>query len=174
MIDESDFLDARDSRQRELDRTLGEARPEDAASFLFVSTNVPGPDKHRPGLSRLLRRAMESLQQAIGSRVLLSRQDLLGEFYIASSYRPVIDVKKAAVVIEEEDPSSRLVDIDVYCPDGTQVDRATLGLPPRSCLMCAEPARECILLRRHSNSELVERVDWLLRPFVSSAEPSDH
>ncbi len=72
------------------------------------------------------------------------------------------------MVIEAENPSARLLDVDVYRPDGSQVDRASLGLPPRSCLLCAEPARECILLRRHSNPELLERVDSLLRPFVPS------
>lgn len=168
MIGDSDFLDARDARQRELDRTLEEARPEDAASFLFISTNVPGSDKYRPGVSRMLRNALESLQQAIGLKVLVSRRDLLGHFYVASSNRMSIDSKRAAVVIEEEDPSARLLDIDVYRPDGTQVDRAGLGLPPRPCLICAEPARECILLRRHSHSELVERADSLLRPCVQS------
>jgi triphosphoribosyl-dephospho-CoA synthase len=164
----SDFLDARDARQRELDHTLGEARPEDAASFLFVSTNVPGADKHRPGVSRLLRNAIELLQQAIGLRVLLSRQDILGSFCIACSNRPPIDVKRATMVIEERDFSARLLDIDVYGSNGTQVDRASLGLPPRTCLLCSAPARECILLRRHSQVELVERVDSLLRPLVPS------
>ena len=100
--------------------------------------------------------------------MLFTRRDLLGPFHIASSNLPPIDAKRAALVIEAENPSARLLDLDVYRPDGSQVDRAGLGLPPRSCLICAEPARECILLRRHSDPELLERVDSLLRPFVPS------
>jgi len=168
MISGSDFLDARDNRQRELDRTVAETGPEDAASFLFISANVPGSDKHRPGISRLLRNAVDSLQQATGLKVLQTRRDLLGPFHIASSNRSPIEVKRAAVVIEAESPSARLLDLDVYRPDGSQVDRAGLGLPPRPCMICAEPARECILLRSHTNAELLERVDSLLRPFVPS------
>jgi triphosphoribosyl-dephospho-CoA synthase len=164
----ADFLEARDGRQRELDRTLGQARPEDAASFFLISANIPGCDKHRPGITRLLRRALDSLQEAIGLKVLFTRRDLLGPFHIASSNLPPINAKRAALVIEAENPSARLLDVDVYRPDGSQVDRAGLGLPPRSCLICAEPARECILLRRHSGPELLERVDTLLRPFVPS------
>jgi holo-ACP synthase CitX len=163
----SDFLKARDERQKELDRILGEARPEDAASFLFISANVPGRDKLRPGISRLLRGALDSLHKTVGLKVLFTRRDLLGPFHIASSNLLPLDAKRSALVIEAETPAARLLDVDVYRPDGFQVDRAGLGLPPRCCLVCAEPARECILLRRHSNTELVERVDSLLRPFVN-------
>ena len=163
-----DFLEARDGRQQELDRIVGQSRPEDAASFFLISANIPGCDKHRPGIARLLRGALDSLQEAIGLKVLFTRRDLLGPFHIASSNLPPINAKRAALVIEAENPSARLLDVDVYRPDGSQVDRAGLGLPPRSCLICAEPARECILLRRHSGPELLERVDTLLRPFVPS------
>jgi len=164
----ADFLEARDGRQRELDRLLRQSTPEDAASFLLISANVPGCDKHRPGIARLLRGALDSLERSIGLRVLLSRRDLLGSFHIASSNLPPIDAKRAAVRIEAESSSARLLDVDVYRPDGSQMDRASLKLPPRSCLVCAEPARECILLRRHSDPELLKRVDSLLRPFVPS------
>ena len=164
----ADFLEARDGRQQELDRTLARAKPEDALSFLLIGVNVPGCDKHRPGISRLLRGALDSLQAVIGLKVLSTRRDLLGPFYIASSNLPPIDVKRAALVVEAESSSARLLDLDVYSPDGSQVDRAGLGLSSRSCLVCAEPARECILLRRHSNPELLERVDSLLRPLVRS------
>ncbi len=163
-----DFLEARDGRQRELNRILGQVRAEDAASLLSISANVPGCDKHRPGIARLLRGALDSLQKAIGLKLLFTRRDLLGPFHIASSNVPPIDAKKAALLIEAENPSARLLDVDVYRPDGSQVDRAGLGLPPRTCLICAEPARECILLRRHSDAELLVRVDSLLRPFVPS------
>ncbi len=160
------FLEARDERQQELDRILGQARAKDAASLLVISSNVPGRDKFRPGISRLLRGALDSLHDAVGLKVLFTRRDLLGHFHIASSNQLPIDAKRAAVLIESENPSARLVDVDVYRPDGAQVDRAGLGLPPRSCLLCAEPARECILLQRHSNAELLERVDSLLQPLV--------
>ena len=72
------------------------------------------------------------------------------------------------MAIEAENPSARLLDVDVYRPDGSQVDRAALGLPPRSCLLCSKPARECILVRRHSTQELLKRVDFILGPLVPS------
>ena len=68
----ADFLEARDGRQRELDRLLGQSTPEAAASFLLIGANVPGCDKHRPGIARLLRGALDSLERSIGLKVLLS------------------------------------------------------------------------------------------------------
>ena len=118
MICRSDFLKARDGRQQELDRILGQARPEDAASFLLISANVPGCDKLRPGISRLLRGALDSLHETVGLKVLFTRRDLLGPFYIASSNLPPLDAKRAALVIEAETPAARLLDVDVYRPDG--------------------------------------------------------
>jgi triphosphoribosyl-dephospho-CoA synthase len=166
-----DFLAARDARQEALLRILGQATPEPAASFLLIGTNIPGSDKHRPGLSRLLSDARDALQKAVGLEVLFTRRDLLGPFHIGSSNRPPIEAKRAALAIEAENPAARLLDLDVYRPDGSQVDRGALGLPPRSCLVCAEPARECILLQRHSIPELLARVDSLLQPFVPSPRP---
>jgi triphosphoribosyl-dephospho-CoA synthase len=37
-----------------------------------------------------------------------------------------------------------------------------LGLPQRACLLCSEPARECIRAQRHGLAELQARVDALL------------
>ena len=167
MSREADFLEARDGRQQELDRILAQYGSEHA-SFLLISANVPGAGKHRPGIARLLGGALHSLRRGIGLKVLLSRRDVLGPFHIAASSLPPIDVKRAAIAIEAESPSARLLDVDVYGPNGSAVDRSGLGLAPRPCLVCAEPARECILLRRHSTSELLERVDSLLGPFVPS------
>ncbi|BDU74112.1 triphosphoribosyl-dephospho-CoA synthase [Mesoterricola silvestris] len=152
----SRFLDARDERDRELHRALAQCG--DAASILFVGCNVPGPAKARPGLSRLAQGALDGLEvQAVHSGF-----DALGPFHIAFSAGDPVQVKAAAVALEGLTPSGRLLDIDVYRPDGTQVDRASLGLPQRPCLLCEEPARECIRAGRHGQAELLAKVDALL------------
>ncbi len=160
------LLTARDERQRELNCILELARAEESASLLMISANVPGCEKLRPGISRLLRGALDTLHDAIGLKLLFTGRDLLGPFHLASSNRLPVDAKRAAVLLEAENPSARLLDVDVYGPDGFQVDRAGIGLPPRGCLLCDEAARECILLQRHSNTELLSRVDSLLQPFI--------
>jgi triphosphoribosyl-dephospho-CoA synthase len=167
-----DFLEARDGRQRELDLCLGQAGPE-AASILFLSTNVPGPDKQRPGISRLLREALAQAREALGLRFLGTGRDLLGPFHIGYSRVPPMAAKRAAMAMEAALPAGRLLDLDVYRPDGSQVGRAGLALPPRPCLVCPEPARECILLRRHSRRELLARVDALLEPWAPRPQRVD-
>ncbi|NTV73378.1 MAG: hypothetical protein HGA66_04140 [Holophaga sp.] len=151
------FLAARDERERELRRALAQCG--DAASVLFVSCNVPGPAKHRPGLSRLAQGALDGLEAAAAH----SGFDALGPFHIAFSAGDPAQVKAAAVALEALTPSGRILDIDVYRPDGAQVDRASLGLPQRPCLVCAEPARECIRAGRHTAAELLAKVDALLQ-----------
>lgn len=158
------FLEARDGRQRELQRALDRGG---AAALLLVGTNIPGPRKHRPGLPRLVQDALAALHTELGLEVLLSGSDVLGPFHLAATQASPAAAKRAAVALENREPSGRLLDLDVYAPGGVQVDRASLGLPPRPCLVCAEPARECILLKRHPQAQILEQADALLssRPF---------
>lgn len=158
------FLEARDARQRQLERLLSEAGGD---SVLMISANIPGADKLRPGLARLLRSALDSLQEGLALDLRLSGTDPLGPYFLAYSAMAPAAAKLAAVTFEARNPAGRLVDVDVYQPDGIPVDRARLGLPPRTCLLCGEPARECILLRRHGALALLGKVDGLLRSFAA-------
>jgi triphosphoribosyl-dephospho-CoA synthase len=161
------YLEARDARQRALTRLLGEAH----ASVLMLSTNVPGARKHRPGLAALVQGAVAELDSAIGLELRVSGRDLLGPYHLAVSPVPPADAKRAALALEARHPGARLLDLDVYRADGSPLDRASLGLPPRPCLVCGEPARECILLKRHPTPDLLERVDALLGPWRSEPGP---
>ncbi len=162
----ADLLEARDGRQRALQLALA-----GSASVLTISANLPGADKHRPGTARLLRAALDALDRAIGLELLESRSDRLGWFHLAVSPAAPGAAKTAALALEAASPSGRLLDLDVYGPDGVQLDRAGLGLAERPCLVCAAPARECIRLGRHGEAELDQRVDALLRPWLPPARP---
>jgi triphosphoribosyl-dephospho-CoA synthase len=162
----ADLLAARDARAEQVQSALAR----NPGPVLMISANVPGPEKFRPGLARMLQAALDSLHAAIGLELQVSRRDRCGPFHLAASAAAPAAAKRAAMAIEAG-PSGRLLDLDVYAPDGVQVDRALLGLPPRPCLVCAEPARECIRLGRHSPEEIMERVDALLRPWLPPARP---
>jgi triphosphoribosyl-dephospho-CoA synthase len=161
----ADLLEARDGRQRSLQRALG------SSTVLMISANLPGADKHRPGTARLLRAALDGLDRAIGLELLESRGDRLGPFHLAASAAAPGAAKAAALALEAESPSGRLLDLDVYGPDGVQLDRAGMGLAERPCLVCAGPARECIRLGRHDPAELDQRVAALLRPWQPPTPP---
>ena len=157
------FLEARDQRQEAIGHALAGLAP--GASLLVISTNIPGKHKHRPGQTALVQGAVAALGSTLGLESLVSSRDLLGPFHLATSRLSPQDAKRAAVALETRDPAGRLLDLDVYGADGRQVDRQSLGLGPRPCLLCAEPALACIRSGRHSQADLLTRVDALLAPY---------
>ena len=163
---EAALLEARDGRERELRRALAHPEAGGAGAILMAGTNVPGPRKHPSGLAPVFHGALEALGRELPMRVALSGFDALGPFHLAYLEAPGDDAKRATVALESAEPSGRLLDLDVYRPDGTPVDRAGLGLPQRPCLVCQEPARDCIRVQRHSLAELEARTASLIHGFT--------
>jgi triphosphoribosyl-dephospho-CoA synthase len=166
MTRQLDYLEARDARHAQLQRAFTRLGPAD--SILFLGANIPGPDKALPGLAGLLRSALNALPFPV--RMFHSGWDCLGPYHLARVSRSPRETKLAALVIEEASPSGRLLDLDVYGPDGLQVGRTALGIPPRPCLLCEEAAMDCIRLQRHSPAELRARVEALLKPYGALPE----
>jgi holo-ACP synthase CitX len=174
-------LAARDARQLALERHLG--APGTSAGFrrparaLFAKRNVPGrsspatpletlvavslavpgPDKTPPGADALFAWAVAEARFALDrARVVHASRDALGPFTLLRTRAGCADAKARCVTIEAARSAARLVDLDVYSPDGASLDRTHLGLPPRACLCCPEPAHECVRARRH-DPDLVAR-----------------
>ena len=158
------FLDARDQRQQALD--LASSEPPRFASILMISTNLPGREKHRPGVSRLFQAGCSALQASVAPEFLASGVDALGPYLVAGSHVEPRQAKLAAIAIEAEGPGARLLDVDVHLPDGRPLGREALGVPPRRCLVCGEPARTCIRLQRHAPHEVQACAEALLAPFA--------
>jgi holo-ACP synthase CitX len=155
-----DFLAARDARHEWLLAACQLARETGHGAVLLLSTNVPGPDKDRSGLERLLERGLAALAAGqVDSAPLRAGTDLLGPYRILLAREAAARVKAAAIALEDRLPGGRVLDVDVLTADGRPVDRRSLGLPPRSCYACDRPARECILLARHPLAELLAAVD---------------
>jgi len=167
-----ELLEARDARQALLDRTVGAG--DGRSAFLFLSANVPGERKYRPGLARLLREGVATLEASLRLEVVVSGRDLLGPYHLARTSASPEAAKLAAVALESSGHAGRLLDIDIYDAGGRQVDRAALGLAPRACFLCSEPARDCMRARRHSGPDLSAWADVLLRarrPPLAALDP---
>ncbi len=156
------YLDARDSRQDALAWALGRGHP----ATLFLALNIPGGDKTPPGAEALFLWMLNQLPAVLPGFLESSKfHDVLGPYAILGLDSDPKVVKKACVHLEAGHPSSRLIDLDVYSPNGQQVDRSSLGLPARACLVCDQPAVDCIRAKRHSLHSVIHRVHELLAPF---------
>jgi holo-ACP synthase len=153
------LLEARDARQALLEAH----RPPPGAALLAVSLAIPGAEKEPPGALALFAWALAQVVCRLpGARPLHSGGDALGPFGLLEVPAGAAAAKRTCLAVEAARPAARLLDLDVYDPDGRQLDRAALGLPPRACLCCAAPAHECIRAARHSLPEVLARVDALL------------
>jgi len=160
-LDRRDFLDARDGRQRLLEDALAAARGRGLAWVATLGANLPGADKHRPGVARLLRAGLAAFPAEPWHR----GSDLLGPFAVLLGAGSAEAGKRAAVALETGLEGGRLLDLDIHRVDGTPLDRRELGLPPRACFLCAEPAAACARAGRHPAGALRARVDALLEPY---------
>ncbi len=158
----TDILAARDARQQALEEVL--ARGEEVT--LFLSLGIPGGNKRPPGAQRLFHWARQSLMAAYPQLdQFLAGGDALGPYSIlAGAVDPGL-LKCGCVELEACFPASRLLDADVYSARGEAVNRESLQLEQRRCLICAAPAKECIRLCRHPYADLVKRTDELLGNF---------
>jgi triphosphoribosyl-dephospho-CoA synthase len=157
------LLDARVARAALVGELLQQACALGARATVLVSVNAAGPDKSFPGLASLLEWASATLTGGLpGVGDLVQGADPLGPYAAFLTSGEPTDVKLAAIELEESQPAGRLLDIDVYGADGQLVDRASLGRGPRKCLVCAEPAVDCMRLQRHDAATLVEAARDLL------------
>jgi triphosphoribosyl-dephospho-CoA synthase len=153
------LLAAREARQRDLEDWRAR-RP--GQVLLSAGLNLPGARKLRPGSAHLLAGAVRELGAAVPLEPLASGRDLLGPWHLAAVHAPAVEAKRAAMAVETAQPCGRLLDLDLYAAGGRQVGRAELGAPPRTCLVCPDPAGVCAALGRHSADQVLERVDALL------------
>jgi triphosphoribosyl-dephospho-CoA synthase len=164
-VDAVAFLDARDARAALVSEVLRSARARGTPTVAWISTNVPGPDKRPEGLVRVFGRTIAAAKTRLpAAEIAVEGDDLLGPYAALFVAGAPADVKRSAVGLEEETRAGRLIDIDVYDPEGSPWDRARLALPQRVCLVCDEPARDCIRLKRHAPRELAAAVAALLAP----------
>jgi holo-ACP synthase len=156
------FLAAREARQELLSRALGAGRP----ATLFVSLNLPGPDKSPPGATTIFRRGCAQIAETFhGSLLVAADCDALGHFALRVLDADPLTVKRLCIVIEESHPAARLLDLDVYASETLQIGRADLGLPARRCLVCEQPAVDCMRVKRHPFDEVIAKAHELLAHF---------
>jgi holo-ACP synthase len=144
------LLAARDQRQALWERLF----PADYPATVMLSLNLPGDCKTGERAERLFAWGERALAGALTLVPVLRGSDALGPFALYHSQQEAGEVKRLAMELEGRHPAGRLLDLDVYDPLGRPVDRASLGIPPRTCLLCPEAALACIRAQRHTSLQL--------------------
>lgn len=157
------LLAARDARQEALERALDQARLAGWPATLAVALNIAGADKAPPGAAALFDAVMPRLAGVFPEgKVLAHSDDALGPYALIGLTQPAETAKALCIAIEDGEPAARLVDLDVYCADGSPMGRAQLGVPARRCLVCSDAAVDCMRSKRHALAAIVARTDELL------------
>lgn len=135
--------------------------------LICLTMNIPGPVKDTPLIRKGFRlgcRMVRDQLQGEGFPLLYTRELFLPTgcegYYIVDA--PAQRLKTLMGELEDSRPVARLFDLDVLTPDGGVLERGTLGLAPRKCLLCDQPAKVCGRSRTHGLPALTGQVEALL------------
>lgn len=170
----AEMLDARERRAFRQQKLLKEYH----CTIICFTMNIAGPVKNNPLILRgfqLGKRLLEERMEALKIKPVYFEEinEVTGNeaFYILD-WEPLI-IKRITSDIEDESALGRLFDMDVLRAAGQKVDRTELGLPPRSCLVCGKPAKECSRSRIHSVAELQSRTTQILTEAIEETDAKD-
>jgi holo-ACP synthase/triphosphoribosyl-dephospho-CoA synthase len=165
------ILTAREERavtQRDLQKRFG-------VPLLSVTVVMPGPVKDSPVSRRLLVITQQQVRKLIQDRdwrILACMEALraAGPEAIYAVAAPAEDLKAAAMALEDTHALGRLWDLDVIADSMRALSRPLLDRPPRRCLVCEQPAKECARNRRHPLAELLAVIETRVSAFDRQSE----
>lgn len=152
-------LAARDERAAAQSRMLADT----GMPLVSLSIVSPGPDKLTAAAAASYEVALSTLRECCAARGwdvhdVVEAQRVTGPEALVAVAGPSAVVLKAAMAdLEDQHPWGRLWDLDVLTSAGP-VSRTQIGRAPRRCLRCARPSAQCARSRRHSVTELLERI----------------
>ena len=156
------LLESRDARQL---RQIQLTRRFPGRQLICLTVVLPGPVKRDARSLKVAEAGVKAVHDVF-SLVHEELNDLEtgfeGYFVVEGD---LLEVKKACCRIENQHPYGRLMDLDVLEPVGetvVPVSRDRVGEPPRRCLVCGRPARECMRSRLHSFREIVQIIDKII------------
>lgn len=152
------LLEARDRRQALLDGLF----PSGAPTTLMLSLNLPGDQKTGERAERLFAWGEAALLAALPVVRFLYGSDPLGPFALYRGEMEARQAKRLAVAVESGEPAGRLLDLDVYQSRGQAVHRSEIGVPPRGCLLCPQPALACIRAKNHPSEALAAQAHMVI------------
>lgn len=179
MITLEQLLASRDARAKH-QQDLLTAWP--GNTLICLTVQFPGPVKRSASSLIVGAAGLAALLDKFGSVVRHAQVRDLETGYEAYILVPLPAtlVKKTCCQIEDSHPLGRLMDIDVITANvmpgpsttvmpgltGHLLDRSAVGLPPRRCLLCEQPARYCMRAHTHSLEELLYKIEQMVADFT--------
>ena len=162
------MLDAKEKRYYKI-KALTEKYNLPVLSFML---NIPGEDKNFEDaviFHEKLIKKIKSILEKEDIKILWEEYNNLntGMEYLAVLNGEGKFIKEKMIGLEEESGEGRLLDIDIYDRDFSQISRSSLGLSERKCIICDDIARTCIKKERHSLNELEKKVREILKNYKS-------
>ena len=163
------MMKARENRQAIQQKLL---REHDSTLLVFTM-NIPGDEKISPLIIEGFNagnRLITDLFKRNRIQIIHSYSQVL--FTGCESYYAVnadaLQLKKQLTLIENQGRLGQLFDLDVIDHTGHKIDREEIGLGPRKCLICDQPAKLCGRSRNHSVTELQNKVNEILNEEICS------
>lgn len=168
------MLAEREARVERRKRLLNEARENECVVFLTM--NVPGTIKRFLLADRSFAEADRMINLMFGSDEIRIRHRHSSDCGCEAGYLIRMNAesaKRRMIELEETHPLGRLMDSDVFCPDGRKISRHDLGLPARTCLLCERDAHDCARSHRHGEGAVLEETVRRMRVFDRSKFSED-
>jgi holo-ACP synthase CitX len=128
----------------------------------MLSLNLPGDEKTGERADKLFAWGERELLAALPVVPVERGSDALGPFALYRSDLEPRVAKRVAMAVEGGHAAGRLLDLDIFDASGRPVDRGSLAIAPRNCLICTEPALACIRAGRHDYNALKEKAQAVI------------
>jgi holo-ACP synthase len=164
------LLAARDARKALLEGFFASGLP----SLVVATMNIPGSVKSSALICRAFDLALQDLLVELGSGQLLllcKEAPATGPYAVFSIAEGIAarSMKRQLTAFEDDHPIGRWLDLDVWLEDGTSLGRKELGMKPRRCFLCGEPALSCRRNATHTIGELRAFTKEHLQSYVSNS-----
>lgn len=162
------MLEAKEKRYYKI-KELTEKYKAPVLSFML---NIPGEDKNFKEAVDFHKKYIEKIKKLLEENKIKILFEDYEDLITGMEYVGVLDgdgreIKKLMMEVEEETVGGRLLDLDIYDKDFSQISRSSLGLAERKCIICDDLARTCIKKERHSQDELEKKVREILKNYKS-------
>jgi holo-ACP synthase len=129
--------------------------------LLVATVNFPGPEKVHPTAWFVFQEMADSLRY-LHLEHKVSGVNEAGPYLMGTITGDILKAKEKTAAIEDQHPLGRIFDLDLVAYPYRRVGRQDLGLARRKCLLCLNPAIQCMRGGKHPLPELLQKIEKLI------------